>query len=257
MQKNWPKKTPQKNMAEIEEPIDRTALNRASKELKQLLDKNINKSFASYIENLSATKDTEYSLWKAAKKLRKPKLSMPALNNADGKWARSDLDKAELFADHLSKVFTPHDDIPDGEVNAYLEAPLQMRLLIKPTSPSEVREAINRLRQKKALGYDLVTSELLKRLPSKGMVFLTTLFNAILRVHHYLKLCKVSQIIMVPKAGKNPDQISSYRPVSLLPAISKLFERFLAERIRPILEIPEHQFGFRQAHSTTQQAQNR
>ncbi len=85
------------------------------------------------------------------------------------------------------------------------------------------------------------------------MVFLTTLFNAIPRVHHYLQLWKVSQIIVVRNAGKNPDQISSYRPISLLPAISKLFERILAERIRPILEISEHQFDFRQAHSTTHQ----
>ena len=46
----------------------------------------------------------------------------------------------------------------------------------------------------------------------------------------------------------------SYRPISLLPVISKLFEKLLIKRINPIIEtrnlIPAHQFGFREKHGT-------
>jgi hypothetical protein len=49
----------------------------------------------------------------------------------------------------------------------------------------------------------------------------------------------------------------SYRPISLLPIASKVFEKLLLKRLFPVVEntslIPNHQFGFRQRHSTIEQ----
>ncbi|CAH2086206.1 unnamed protein product [Euphydryas editha] len=62
---------------------------------------------------------------------------------------------------------------------------------------------------------------------------------------------------MIHKHGKPPEEVTSYRPISLLPVLSKMFERILLSRILPILNenqvIPKHQFGFRQQHSTIEQ----
>ena len=62
---------------------------------------------------------------------------------------------------------------------------------------------------------------------------------------------------MLPKPGKNPVDVTSYRPISLLPTISKILEKLILKRINKELNpkdwIPNHQFGFRQAHSTIQQ----
>ncbi|KAK2577815.1 hypothetical protein KPH14_012697 [Odynerus spinipes] len=62
---------------------------------------------------------------------------------------------------------------------------------------------------------------------------------------------------MIPKPGKPPNELTSYRLISLLPIISKLFEKLLLTRIRtPIIDdkvIPDHQFGFRNGHSTVEQ----
>jgi hypothetical protein len=62
---------------------------------------------------------------------------------------------------------------------------------------------------------------------------------------------------MIPKPGKNPTDVSSYRPISLLPIISKVLKKFILKKINKDLNpydwIPNHQFGFRQAHSTVQQ----
>ena len=113
----------------------------------------------------------------------------------------------------------------------------------------EIKENVN---HKKAPGFDLLTEEILKQLPRKAIVKLTTLINTAFRLKYVPKLWKVAEVIMIPKPGKPPHEVTSYRPISLLPVISKLIRR-----IKPIIEekgvIPSHQFGFRNKHSTIDQ----
>ena len=62
---------------------------------------------------------------------------------------------------------------------------------------------------------------------------------------------------MVPKPGKPAHDVTSSRPISLLPIPSKVFERLL-KRLRSDVDlsllIPDYQFGFRPGHSSIQQA---
>lgn len=107
------------------------------------------------------------------------------------------------------------------------------------------------------MGYDLITGEILKKLPRKGIVKLTNLVNASFRLK-YVPMCwKVAEVIMIPKPGKQVNVVTSYRPISLLPVISKLYEKLLLKRLKPIIEekciIPLHQFGFRNKHGTIDQ----
>jgi hypothetical protein len=58
---------------------------------------------------------------------------------------------------------------------------------------------------------------------------------------------------MIPKPGKPANEVTSYRPISLLPIPSKIFEKLLLNGIRNHTEIqgitPDYQFGFREHHS--------
>jgi len=76
-------------------------------------------------------------------------------------------------------------------------------------------------------------------------------------LEYWPKSLKQAQIIMLPKPGKNPIDVTSYRLISLLLTISKVLEKLILKRINkesnPQDWIPNHQFGFRQAHSTIQQ----
>lgn len=62
---------------------------------------------------------------------------------------------------------------------------------------------------------------------------------------------------MIIKPGKTAYDVKSYRPISLLPILSKIFERMLLSRLIPATEeeklIPDHQFGFRARHATIDQ----
>ncbi|GBP38523.1 Probable RNA-directed DNA polymerase from transposon BS [Eumeta japonica] len=86
-------------------------------------------------------------------------------------------------------------------------------------------------------------------------MFLVILFNACLRLCQYPTQWKLAQVVMILKPGKQIEEVSSYRPISLLPLIGKLFERVILNKLRPHLDtiLPEHQFGFRQKHATIEQ----
>jgi len=64
---------------------------------------------------------------------------------------------------------------------------------------------------------------------------------------------------MIQKPSKSAELVESYRPISLLPVLSKLFKKLLLPRLLEIIErqkiIPNHQFGFRPRHATTEQIQ--
>jgi hypothetical protein len=56
------------------------------------------------------------------------------------------------------------------------------------------------------------------------------------------------------KPGKPPNELTSYQSISLLPTVSKVFEKLLLKRLLPVVEnnrLYTHQFGFR--HSTIEQ----
>ena len=91
----------------------------------------------------------------------------------------------------------------------------------------------------------------------QGQKILPQLFNAMLSLKYWSTKFKQARVIMILKPGKQPTEVSSYRPISLLCIISKILEKLLLHRLLSDTHsqdwIPSHQFGFRKAHSTIQQ----
>lgn len=82
----------------------------------------------------------------------------------------------------------------------------------------------------------------------------TIIFNNLINNTHYPNAWKLAKIIPIYKKGKNLEEAASYRPICLLPNISKVFEALLNTRITKHCDdhkiIPDDQFGFRHQHST-------
>jgi len=139
----------------------------------------------------------------------------------------------------------------------YLESTIQTYPPIQRIKIGEVQKIIRNLKDNKAPGHDLITGKVLKELPQKVVRLITIIYNALIRLNYFPALWKVAQIILIPKPGKKPEEPASYRPLSLLPVLSKVFEKLILIRIKPVLVktkiIPEHQFGFREQHATTEQ----
>jgi hypothetical protein len=73
-------------------------------------------------------------------------------------------------------------------------------------------------------------------LPIIGIKYLTQLFNAVLFKGYFLAQWKVAQIILILKLGKTLNELTSYWPISVLPIVSKVFEKLLLKRLLPMVE---------------------
>lgn len=248
------KRSQRKKWHQTRAPEDKRLLNNLTKKLTKLIKSYNDESFNEYLQGLTSDSSTEYSLWKATKKMKKSTTQIPPIREENGRWAINNEQKAKRFAQHLEKIFQPN----EGQTYDLPENATPDDMNIKLTTPKEVfNEIKNNISTKKSPGYDLITGEILHHLPRKGLVKITNLINAAFRLKYVPSLWKVAEVIMIAKPGKPCHDTTSYRPISLLPVISKLFEKLLIKRLKPILEqknlIPDYQFGFREKHSTIDQ----
>lgn len=133
---------------------DKTTLNRASRELKELITEANDVALETYFEGLSATKATNYSLWKACKNVNRPLQHKPPLRTEDG-WIRTEKEKVEAFAVHLSNVFKPNDAKPntdESDIDATLDQDFQLHLPLNVVTPGKVRGYIKLMDNNKAPG---------------------------------------------------------------------------------------------------------
>lgn len=109
-------------------------------------------------------------------------------------------------------------------------------------------------RPKKTPGLDNVSNYTLQKLSSLFFLKLAILFNHAYNVGYFPKVWKHAIVCPIPKAGKPGHLPTSFRPISLLTCISKLYERFIAQKVDRFTEdnsiLPDFQFGFREKHST-------
>ncbi|KAL4143760.1 hypothetical protein QTP88_006047 [Uroleucon formosanum] len=82
-------------------------------------------------------------------------------------------------------------------------------------------------------------SDHIPKLPAKGIVLMTSLFNFLLRVGHFPLSWKIATVILIKKPGKNKSNPDSYRPISLLTSLSKIFEKVIHTRLLNYLNSAE------------------
>ena len=111
------------------------------------------------------------------------------------------------------------------------------------------------LKRGKAPGRGTIHNEVL-RLGTTTSLFhhLARLFTSSIQLGYIPTAWKLATLRMLLKPDKLPSLATSYRPISLISSIMKLFERVIKQRLRSHLEhigfINKHQSGFRKAKST-------
>lgn len=241
-------------------PAHKTELNRLTNQVRLALSELENDRWGRKLESLQTT---DNSLWRMSKALRGAKHNLPPIHGSRGV-TYDDEDKAEAFAESLELQCTPNydentdlDHLEDVERNVAhtINTPNDDRL--SPTNVEEVKQIIKDLAQRKAPGPDGITNTALKLLPDNIVEQLVCTFNCALQTQYFPTNWKIANVVFLPK-GQPTQFPQDYRPISLLNTLGKVYEAVILKRLKREVEdnniIQLEQFGFRTAHSTTEQA---
>ena len=90
----------------------------------------------------------------------------------------------------------------------------------------------------------------LKHIGHLGLTFLTSMYTAALNKNIIPHMCKLANIIQIPKPNKDTNMGTSYRPISLLSVVAKTLEKCLLPYITAYITKTPTQHGYKAQHST-------
>ena len=117
-----------------------------------------------------------------------------------------------------------------------------------------MRKTINNLPTKNSCGFDGISTKLLKVLEPVIFKSLTLLINQVLYFAVFPDKLKIAtNVIAIFKKG-DPSLFEGYKPISLLPTISKVLEKFIFVQLYSYFNennfLIDNQYGFRAKYST-------
>ena len=129
--------------------------------------------------------------------------------------------------------------------------------MLREITVIEIIKTLQKCRNRSAPGEDQISYLILKNLDREQLSHVALIYNSCLRTGYFPNAWKLAKVVMLPKPCKDLTKPTSYRPISLLPAMGKIFERIVASRLSTFLEksnyFDEKQAGFRKKHSTLDQ----
>lgn len=202
------------------------------------------------------------NLYTHVNRLTRTRETIPPLVTTNGSVAFTSMEKADCLANHFESVHQQNYNIGDPSRTANIETVVSSFMEGSDTDPEplmtdhvEVTNIIRNLKNRKSPGFDSVRNIAVKNMSFRAILFLTGLINAMFRHKHFPDAWKTAKIVAFAKPGKPSNVAGNYRPISLLSTLSKIVEKIIANRLNEIMLreriLPDIQFGFREAHSTT------
>lgn len=189
--------------------------------------------------------------------LKPPKLLVNGLEIEDG---REICEQFNIFFSSIGttlagKIHTNFcKELSDTMTMTYLDCePSHTLTEFNPCSPDEIKKIINKLDADCSTGIDGINTKSIKCLSDIIVDNLSDCINHCLSAGYFPDSLKKAKISPIYKSGPKTDT-GNYRPISVLPVISKVFEKVIHKRISTHLEtikfLYEHQYGFRPQSST-------
>ena len=149
--------------------------------------------------------------------------------------------------------------VTDVSYKDYLSENHTTTIKMKFVKEEAVDSIINKLKNKTSRGIDGISNQILKIAKAELLRPITFLVNQMIHTGTYPQQLKIAKVTPIFKAN-DKEQFSNYRPISLLPSISKIFESVIYQQLmKYLLEnklLSSQQYGFRANHSTELAALN-
>jgi len=216
----------------------------------------LNKAETDYNDSLSSSlaesKNTKY-WWRTVKSLlgKGSFRSLPPMN-VNNDFIVDSSEKASAF----NNFFLSHSNINTENASLPSEGTSEVRLSSVKATEQEVNDQLMTLDPSKATGPDGIGPRLLKEAGRTIVPTLTRLINLCLSTSTVPDMWKQANVIPLFKKGDD-SLMNNYRPISLLPSVSKILERIVLKSVYNFMldnkVISPHQSGFQPGDSTTNQ----
>jgi hypothetical protein len=212
-----------------------------------------------YSHLLELNKNNMKNTWSVLKQAigkQNDKSNWPQTFKIDNKYISGETEITNSFNKYFSKIGkTTSENVPKTykKVNDYLKTPQINSIFLETIEPDQVLEITNKLKPKLSTGHDEISSKLLQESIEYIKYPLTHIINRSIITGIVPNQLKIAKVIPIHKSA-DPTELKNYRPISLLPAFSKIFERIMYNKVMSFLNsnniLYKHQYGFREKHST-------
>ena len=210
-----------------------------------------------YSNKLAQNKGDLNKVWKTINDLIKnKKKNHPETITKNGIEIKDPIEIAQTFNEYFTNIgpeLASSIDSNVGHFTEYVSEHAETSLFFKPTTENEILKIVQSLELGKACGYDEVSVNLLKKIIFYIVSPLNHIFNLSFTSGIFPDAMKIAKIIPIFK-NDDPTEIKNYRPISLLPILSKVLEKLAYNRLYKFLTdnnlLNPNQFGFRKGYST-------
>ena len=211
-----------------------------------------------YSSKIADQKFNPKKAWKSINNLlgRQNKPTVVNEINLDGKSFTTPKDIAEGFNDYFSNIgpdLASKIDTSNYNFETYTKTAESEFAAFQPVTVSHICRLLHGLSSNKATGIDKISCKIIKIAAPAISDSLTFIFNQALTLSSFPNEWKMARVIPLYKNGQR-NIPGNYRPISVLPAISKIMERIMYDQLYNYLTkfelLSDSQFGFRKSHST-------
>ena len=210
-----------------------------------------------YKENIQNSKKDPKKAWKLVNELlsSSPRSNTIPLINKDGKELINHKEIAEVFNQYFSTVGANLAKLVGSTNTSHMKFVKQTncKFSLQPISISQVTKLISSLDTNKSTGIDNLSAKILKVIGEAIAPHLTHIFNLCIYHGKFINEWKVAKVTPIFKGGSRSD-LGNYRPISILPILSKIFEKLIFNQMYDYLYsnnlLETNQSGFRPLHST-------
>ena len=213
-----------------------------------------------YEKKLQDVKSNTHATWKILNEVVNRKKSKPQVNTvfrSDNLEISDPIEVANRFSSYFSSIgpnLARKIQPPPCSHKDFLSGAFRESIFFNPTTKDEIITIAQSFASGKAAGYDSIPMSIIKesiQIISEPLAHIINLSIAHGIVPDQMKIARVVPLFK----AEDPSLFTNYRPVSILPSLSKFLERIIYNRILDYLTnlhiLCDNQFGFRKNHSTT------
>ena len=188
------------------------------------------------------------------KKLDKKILDELVINNTHENNPKIIADEFNKFFNNIGPQLASNIQPPQNKtIHSYLGQPLDKIFRFENITESEIVKIIDKLKPKTSTGHDGISVKLLKDIKNVIGKALTLIINQTINTGIFPDTLKIAKITPLHKSN-DINCLNNYRPISILPAVSKVFEKVMSNQLIKYFQNSKlfysSQYGFRQGHST-------